>query len=133
MSVKTILAGTAVLFGTVAASAQTATTTTTVTSSAPAVAASTPVAAPATNPDDFTAPPSKIVSDTRGKLLIGAPLSQSYRESAPLSDSEDTLYVIDSGNLKEAGAWTAADSQACKASGGVELPLPGGRVACFDL
>jgi hypothetical protein len=130
MSVKTILAGMAVLFGTAAASAQTVTTTTTVTSSAPAVAASTPVAA---DPDDFTAPPSSIVSDARGKLLIGAPLEQSYRESEPLSDGQDTVYVIDSGNLKESGAWTAADSEACKASGGIEIPLPAGRIACFDL
>lgn len=130
MSVKISLAAAILFAGTFAASAQTATTDT---SSAPAVAASTPVAAPTANPDDFTTAPGKVVSNEQGKLLIGAPLGTSYRESEPLSDGGDTLFVIESGNLKESGAWTAADREACAASGGIELPLPGGRVGCFNL
>lgn len=127
------LATTLVFAGMAVAAAQTVTTTTTVTSSAPAVAASTPVAPPPVDPDDFTRSPGDVASDPRGRLLIGAPLDPTYRDSEPLSDGLNTLFVIDDNNLKDAGTWTAEDRAACEADGGVELPLPAGRIACFRL
>ena len=45
----------------------------------------------------------------------------------------ESLFVIESGFQKDAAAWTADDSAACKSRGGVELPISAGRIACFLL
>ena len=78
-------------------------------------------------------PTSKTVAtDAQGRSLIGAPLQ--YNPAVSGIDGEpDTLYILHEGAVKQSGAWGEADSQACKASGGVEIPLPAGRVGCIKL
>ena len=53
--------------------------------------------------------------------------------SDPLAEEETTIYVVEDGMILPSGTWSAQDSAACKASGGIELPLPGGRTGCFKL
>ena len=53
--------------------------------------------------------------------------------NAPDAEESVSLYVVGDGTILPASEWSAADSEACKTSGGVELPLPGGRIACFKI
>jgi len=59
--------------------------------------------------------------------------SASIDRSIPLAEEETSIYVVGDGTILPASAWGARDSEACKASGGIELPLPGSRIACFKL
>lgn len=78
-------------------------------------------------------PTSKTVAtDAQGKTLIGAPLGYNSAAGDPDGDG-DTVYVLNDGTVKQTGAWSEADSQACKASGGIEIPLPAGRIGCIRL
>jgi len=53
--------------------------------------------------------------------------------NAPDAEEAVSLYVVGDGTILPASEWSAADSEACKTSGGIELPLPGGRIACFKI
>jgi len=50
----------------------------------------------------------------------------------PVEDDVE-VYVVGDGEILPSTAWGAQDTAACKASGGIELPLPGGRIGCFKL
>jgi hypothetical protein len=56
----------------------------------------------------------------------------SARNAAPLEE-DVSIYVVEDGTILPASSWGENDSAACKASGGVELPLPAGRIGCFKL
>jgi len=87
-------------------------------------------AAVATTP----APTSTTVrTDEQGKTLIGAPLGINIAATGGDDGTPETVFVLDTGKLKPAGEWTAADRKACSDSGGIELPVSAGRVACFRL
>jgi len=78
-------------------------------------------------------PTSKTVAtDAEGRTLIGERLQYNPNVSAADGDAE-TLYILNDGNVKQSGAWGEADRQACKASGGIEIPLPAGRIGCIRL
>jgi len=78
-------------------------------------------------------PTSKIVAtDAEGRTLIGEQLQYNPNVSAADGDPE-TLYILNEGNVKQSGAWGEADREACKASGGIEVPLPAGRIGCIRL
>ena len=53
--------------------------------------------------------------------------------SDPLAEEATTLYVVEDGMVRPTAAWSAQDSAACSASGGIEVPLPGNLTACFKL
>lgn len=53
--------------------------------------------------------------------------------NAESAEEEVSLYVIEDGTILPADVWSARDSAACKAAGGVELPLPANRIGCFKL
>ena len=73
-----------------------------------------------------------VVTDAEGKNLIGAAIG--YNAAAGGSEGNpETVYVLDNTNVKKSGSWNATDSAACKASGGIEIPLPAGRVGCIRL
>ncbi len=109
MSIKLSLVSAFLLVGTVSAHAQSAT-------------------APAT-PE----PTSKTVAtDAQGRTLIGAPLQYNPAVSGADGDAE-TLYILNDGTVKQSGAWGEEDRKACKASGGIEIPLPAGRIGCIRL
>lgn len=81
-----------------------------------------------------TAPTSsKVATDTEGKSLVGAPLSFNPSAEGGNEGKPDTLFVIETGSVKSAAEWSEADRNACKASGGIELPVSAGRIACFAL
>ena len=83
---------------------------------------------------DATATSSKVATDAQGKALIGAPLGfNPAADAGEVEGDAETLFVIESGTAKQAGAWTEADRQACSASGGIELEISAGRIACFNL
>ncbi len=78
-------------------------------------------------------PTSKIVAtDAEGRALIGEQLQYNPNVSGADGDSE-TIYVLNDGTVKQSGAWGEADRKACKASGGIEIPLPAGRIGCIRL
>ncbi len=52
--------------------------------------------------------------------------------AAPLEE-DVTVYVVEDGTVLPASSWNQQQSDNCKASGGVEIPLPGDRIACFKL
>lgn len=54
------------------------------------------------------------------------------QDAAPLEE-DVSIYVVEEGEVLPASAWGTAASEACKASGGVELTLPAGRIGCFKL
>jgi len=54
------------------------------------------------------------------------------QNAAPLEE-DVSIYVVEDGAILPASAWGASDSEACKASGGIELALPAGRIGCFKL
>ena len=73
-----------------------------------------------------------IATDKEGRLLIGEQLQ--YNPNVSAADGEaETLYILNDGNVKESGAWGEEDRKACKASGGIEIPLPAGRIGCIRL
>lgn len=79
-------------------------------------------------------PTSKTVAtDAQGKTLVGAPLGYNPAAGNPDEGDGDTVYVLSDGTVKQTGAWSEADRQACKASGGIEIPLPAGRIGCIRL
>lgn len=79
-------------------------------------------------------PTSKTVAtDAQGRALIGAPLEFNAAGAAGTADNTETVFVIQNGTVKPSGEWTQADSQACKAAGGLEIPISAGRTACFRL
>lgn len=119
MTTKLSLVSTFILVGTVSAHAQTP--------AAPAAPA--PAAAAPTTPE----PTSKTVAtDVQGRSLIGAQLQYNPAVTAADGDPE-TLYFLNQGTVKQTGAWGEEDRKACEASGGIEIPLPAGRVACVRL
>lgn len=63
--------------------------------------------------------------------IVNEPLS--VAADAPAAGEDISLFVVGDGSVLPAETWSAADSEACKSTGGVELPLPGGRIACFKL
>lgn len=63
--------------------------------------------------------------------IVNEPLS--VASDAPSAGEDISLFVVGDGSVLPAETWSAADSEACKSTGGVELPLPGGRIACFKL
>lgn len=73
-----------------------------------------------------------VATDAQGRALIGAPLGYNAA-SGGIGGEAETLFVIDGNNMKPAGEWTASDRKACSDSGGIELPVSAGRVACFRL
>jgi len=58
--------------------------------------------------------------------------SLSISADAEPVEEEISIYVVGTGEILPSGAWSAQDSAACKASGGIELPLPADRTACFQ-
>lgn len=80
-----------------------------------------------------------ITADELSEVLIGAPLLSSQEKYELTQDpqydvaNDESLFVVEGGTVKDAGTWTAADSEACKNSGGIELPISAGRIACFKL
>lgn len=112
-----LTAATVVLFSSGAAFAQTAT--------APAV---TPAAATTPAPTSST-----VRTDAQGKSLIGASIGFNPSATAGNDENAETVFVLETGNMKPAGEWTAADRKACSDLGGIELPVSAGRVACFRL
>lgn len=78
-------------------------------------------------------PTSKIVAtDAEGRALIGESLQ--YNPNVSGADGEaETLYILNDGTVKQSGAWGEDDRKACEASGGIEIPLPAGRVGCIRL
>ena len=80
-----------------------------------------------------------ITTDELSEVLIGAPLLSNQEKYELTQDpkydvaNDESLFVVEGGTVKDAGAWTAADSEACKNSGGIELPISAGRIACFKL
>lgn len=117
MTHKILTAATIVLLSGSAAFAQSTTA-----PSAPAASATPP------------APTSSTVrTDEQGKSLIGAPLGFNVTATGGDDGTPETVFVLDTGKLKPAGEWTAADRKACSDSGGIELPVSAGRVACFRL
>ena len=80
--------------------------------------------------------PQDIPDDIDPSILIGAPLLSNEEKyeltKAPRFQFRPTEYlVIGEGDVKDAEAWSAADSAACEAAGGEVLPLPAGRTMCF--
>ena len=79
-------------------------------------------------------PTSKTVAtDSEGRALIGAPLEYNASGAPSAAENSETVFVIQNGTVKPSGEWTQADSQACKAAGGLEIPIAAGRTACFRL
>lgn len=79
-------------------------------------------------------PTSKTVAtDSQGRALIGAPLGYNSSGAAGIDDSSETVFVIQNGTVKPSGEWTQVDREACKAAGGLEIPISAGRTACFRL
>jgi len=76
---------------------------------------------------------SSVATDAEGKGLIGAPLSYNPSAEGGNEGNPDTLFVIDTSSAKSSAEWTEADRKACKDSGGIELPISAGRIACFAL
>lgn len=72
-----------------------------------------------------------VVTPEQAEFLIDVPLS--VNPNAEDAREDVTLYVLEDNAVKDSGSWTAQDSEACKASGGIELPLPAGRTGCFKL
>jgi len=77
-----------------------------------------------------------IPDDIDPSIFIGAPLltnDEKYElTKAPRFQFQSTDYiVIEGGDVKDDGAWSAADTETCEASGGEVLPLPAGRKMCF--
>lgn len=54
------------------------------------------------------------------------------QNTSPLEE-DVSIYVVEEGTVLPASSWSATDTEACKASGGIEVPLPGNRIACFKL
>ncbi len=80
------------------------------------------------------APTSKTVAtDAQGKALIGASIGFNPAAAGGTGGDAETVFVLETGNMKPAGEWTAADRKACSDSGGIELPVSAGRLACFRL
>lgn len=97
--------------------------------SASALAQTAGAAAP-TTPE----PTSKTVAtDKEGRSLIGANLQYNPAVSAADAGEAETIFVLNDGTVKDSGEWAEDDRKACKASGGIEIPLPAGRVACIRL
>ncbi len=74
--------------------------------------------------------------DIDPSIFIGAPLLSNEEKyeltKAPEFQFQPSDYlVIEGGDIKATGAWSAADTAACEASGGEVLPLPAGRQMCF--
>lgn len=75
-----------------------------------------------------------IESTAEAQALIGAPLDTSASGGAGEPEGDvGPLFVITGNNVKPAGEWSEDDSKACKAAGGVELPISAGRIACISL
>lgn len=81
----------------------------------------------------------QIAPEEVSKALLGAPLRTPEETYAITSDpayditDDESLFVVEGGTVKNADSWSAADSEACKSSGGIELPISAGRIACFKL
>ena len=71
------------------------------------------------------------ITPAQAATLIGGDLSAAPNAESLNEDVE--IFVVDDGMILPAANWTASQSAACKASGGVELPLPAGRIGCFKL
>lgn len=97
--------------------------------SASAMAQTAGAAAPTTPAPTSTT----VATDAQGRSLIGANIQYNPAVSGANSGETETLYVLEDGTVKKSGEWGEADRAACKASGGVEIPLPAGRIACIRL
>lgn len=71
------------------------------------------------------------ITPAQAATIVTDPLSVSA--DAESAEDEISIFVVGTGEIRPSGAWSAQDSAACKASGGIELPLPAGRTACFKL
>ena len=70
------------------------------------------------------------ITPAQASTLVADSLSVSA-DAEPVEE-EISIYVVGTGEILPSGAWSAQDSAACKASGGIELPLPANRTACFQ-
>ena len=71
------------------------------------------------------------ITPAQAATIVGT-AQPSGLDAAPLEE-EVTIYVVEEGTVLPASSWNQEQSDACKASGGVEIPLPAGRIACFKL
>lgn len=71
------------------------------------------------------------ITPAQAATIVGTPQTSGL-DAAPLEE-DVTIYVVEEGTVLPASSWNQDQSDACKASGGVEIPLPGGRIACFKL
>jgi len=97
--------------------------------SASALAQSAEAPAPTTPEPTSTT----VATDTEGRALIGENLVYNPAVTPDDAGDAETLYVLNDGTIKDSGEWAADDSKACKASGGIEVPLPAGRMGCIRL
>ncbi len=71
------------------------------------------------------------ISPQEVEILIEEPLV--VDPNAERAEQDVSLYVMEEGTILPSASWTARDSEACKAAGGIELPLPSNRIGCFKL
>jgi hypothetical protein len=71
------------------------------------------------------------ITPAQASTLVGTSTTGAVN-AAPLQE-DVTVYVVEEGTVLPASSWNQDQSDACKASGGVEIPIPGGRIACFKL
>ena len=99
-----------------------------------ALAVTTPSHAQQQTPDAASLRVAPIETTAEAKALIGAPLDTSASGTSGEPEGDvGPLFVITENTVKPAAEWSAEDSAACKAAGGVELPISAGRIACINL
>ena len=71
------------------------------------------------------------ITPAQAATLVGTSQNGAL-DAAPLEE-DVTIFVVEDGTILPASSWNQDQSDACKASGGVEIPIPGERIACFKL
>ena len=71
------------------------------------------------------------ITPAQAATIVGTP-SNAGINADPLEE-DVTVYVVEDGTILPESAWNQQQRDACKASGGVEIPIPGDRIACIKL
>lgn len=72
-----------------------------------------------------------VLSEAEVRSLSGARVI--LEEATPVQGEDVSIFVVEDNVAKPEAAWTQADTERCKASGGIVLPISSARIACFAL